>query len=1234
MLRAKYILFFLFNATLLFSQNQTKFCDFTTQENFIVTSKTAHDKLASNSVRKVCKTRNGYILIASYNGISIYDGQKFINFNSGNTPSLKSNAIYDLCIATDSSIWIATQEGITIFKDFRFYKLENLNAVEQYGIQKIVCDQEGTMWIGTSSNGLYYYKNNKLHKQENLASLEKNIISILYKDQTGKIWVGTENGDLFYVKNNKVKTILLPKIANGVFSALQDTEGNYYFGSRNGVYTYKNDAIVLLNQNINYINDIQQDSTGKIWFATNSGLYCYNKKNNRVFDFSKRKQITGQIIQSVFFDDQNIMWISTYRKGLMQIRTSAFYNYPFKKSNINEIPSTILLHNNGTVWVGTDEGNIYELNNSAYKKIKLKSNLHGGRIKTLFQDKWGDTWICTYGGLVHIKGGKETLIGGTTNFPDKTTRNIQQDASGNYWVGTRQSGIYKITRDNKTISHFSTNNGLSSNFVISVCIHKNIVYIATKGGIDIIRDNKITKHYNQDNGLIDNMVFDLYLDDNQVLWAATIKGLSRIENDKISNFNESNSLKINKIFSVVEDNFGYLWLPTIKGLMRIKKAQLNNYVKDSTTHIACAFYDQSDGIYDAQYVGATPMIKSTQGNIYFNTISGISFVDPQILEAQKSRPKIMINSLSTEKKTYYQPQDIILAPGTKYVNISFSYIDYINPNKASFRYKLLPFDNEWVSNKRRKIQYTNLAPNDYEFIIEAVPEQGKSAKIVHKFKFRLKAAFYQTTWFKFTIAISVLLLIYLIVKMRTKALSKNQINLEKEIKERTKEITLQKEEIAQKSEEVLLHQSQIEQAYFNLKMLSDLGREITTHLTLHKISSTVYKHVHDLMDSTIFGIGIYNKHNNNIEFSSSIFKGKPIQNLSILLTEDKNCLISKSYLNNEDILINDAQLELGTKVNSFPKSSSIQAVSSIMILPIVHKNETIGIITAQSYRKNAYSDYQFKMLSSLAVYVGIAVENSKTYKKISEQKDELQKVNEAKDKMFSIIGHDLRGPVGTIKGFLDMIIENPEMTESGQTLTILKTMQQSLGSAYNLLDNLLLWARSQRGKIDFNRTQFNISQPINESINLVNESAKNKNIELIKEINYAGLVMADQVMITTVLRNLISNAIKFTPKNGTIRVRTNLNVIEKEKNTAKQVQISVIDTGIGMTDKMISQILKPSNTYTTLGTDKEQGSGLGINICIDFLKRHKQQLFIENNKDIENPGSNFTFYLPISSRTE
>jgi signal transduction histidine kinase len=187
-------------------------------------------------------------------------------------------------------------------------------------------------------------------------------------------------------------------------------------------------------------------------------------------------------------------------------------------------------------------------------------------------------------------------------------------------------------------------------------------------------------------------------------------------------------------------------------------------------------------------------------------------------------------------------------------------------------------------------------------------------------------------------------------------------------------------------------------------------------------------------------------------------------------------------------------------------------------------------------------------------------------------------------------------------------------------------MQESLGSAYNLLDNLLLWARSQSGKIEFKQNLFPISQPVDESFSLVAGMAKNKDIQLIKKLAYSGKVYADRLMITTVLRNLISNAIKFTPHKGKITVSTSL-VEAVEKNGTFLAEISVSDTGIGISEEIIKRILKGGDIFSTMGTDKEKGSGLGINICIDFLNKHNQKMIIENNKT---GGSTFKFYLPVN----
>ncbi len=1219
MQRAFIILFFLLLNSVLEAQYFSKYCDRGGDNNFVIINPTVKDQLASNSIRKIVKIKEGYIFLASYNGISLYDGESFINFNADNTAGLRSNTIYDFCYAPDSSIWLATQKGISVFKNLQIKQIDGLSILNTKSIQKIICDKEGNIWIGTQSDGLYIYKDNNLQKIKELPELEKNIMSVLYADPLGKIWVGTEMGDLYYFDTQKqvINTVIIPKIANGVFSALYSSKGKYYFGTRNGLYTFENSTFKLLNNNINFINDIVEDNFGGIWFATNSGLYCYDTLNNKFNNFIKQHHINKQIIQSVYFDNDNIIWISTYRKGFIEVRPSAFINYPFKTYGIDEVPSVTLLLNTGKVYVGTDEGNIYNILPDTILKVPLKTSLHSSRIKDIYQDNDGSLWICSYGGLLHVENNKETLYGGTKDFPDMTIRYIVQDDVGNYYVATRQTGVYKLSNKHKVIERYNTSNGLSSNYVLSLKFKNKTLYVSTKGGIDIIKNGKIIKHYNDLNGLADNMVFDLYIDDT-VIWAATIRGLSRIENGRIVNFNKSNGLKLNKIFSVLEDNYGYLWLPTVKGLMRVEKKQLNQFVDDPTTKIRCALYDENDGIYDAEYVGATHLTKSPEGDIYFNTIGGVSKLIPRILVNQHSNPKLLINKLFTEKDTFIISNNVVLKPGTQYVNIAYSYIDFVNSKKASFRHKLIPFEENWVKNTERIVKYTNLPPGDYTFIVEGIPEVGKAKTTSAELKFSIAPAFYQTYWFKLLIIIFFLALIYAAYLVRIRSIKKYQHKLENQIKERTRKI-------AKQNEEILLHQYQVEQAYINLKLLSELGREITTHLKPEEINVAVYKNLSSIMELSIFGIGIYHPGKEEIVFDSYFFKGNKKNKVSISIG-DKQYLISNVFLSEAEIIIHDAQKELSPDKVIFPGSNTLQAVSSIIILPIITKNKTIGVVTAQSYRKNAYSDYHINILRGLSAYVGIAIENAKNYEEINKQKNELQLVNKAKDKMLSIIGHDLRGPVGTIKSFLDVLLENPEMTNTKQLTVILKTMQESLGSAYNLLDNLLLWARSQSGKIDFKQDLFPISQPVEESFSLVAGMAKNKEIELIKNISYSGTVYADRLMITTVLRNLISNAIKFTPHKGKITVSTDL-VESKEKNGNFLAEISVSDTGIGISDEIIKRILKGGDIFSTLGTDKEKGSGLGINICIDFLNKHNQKMIIENNKG---GGSTFRFYLPVN----
>jgi len=241
---------------------------------------------------------------------------------------------------------------------------------------------------------------------------------------------------------------------------------------------------------------------------------------------------------------------------------------------------------------------------------------------------------------------------------------------------------------------------------------------------------------------------------------------------------------------------------------------------------------------------------------------------------------------------------------------------------------------------------------------------------------------------------------------------------------------------------------------------------------------------------------------------------------------------------------------------------------------------------------------------------------------LKESEAQLRELNAAKDKLFSIIAHDLRSPFNHILGFSELLIENVKNYEVAKSEKYLGIINSSAQNTLVLLDNLLNWAKSQAGQVKFNPEKVVLSSIIQEIFELSNSSAKNKNISLNHIPSEEIVVLADPNMIKTVLRNLISNAIKFTNSNGKINVTAlqNDNFIE----------IAVSDDGVGMKDETLKNLFDISTNITTKGTANEKGSGLGLILCKEFVEKHGGKIWVESE---EGKGSIFYFTLPYHTET-
>jgi signal transduction histidine kinase len=239
---------------------------------------------------------------------------------------------------------------------------------------------------------------------------------------------------------------------------------------------------------------------------------------------------------------------------------------------------------------------------------------------------------------------------------------------------------------------------------------------------------------------------------------------------------------------------------------------------------------------------------------------------------------------------------------------------------------------------------------------------------------------------------------------------------------------------------------------------------------------------------------------------------------------------------------------------------------------------------------------------------------------ILSQNQELKKLNAEKDKFFSIIAHDMKSPVNSIKGFSELLIELVEDRDYEKIKEFAGIILLSTNRAISLLTNLLEWSQSQSGRMAFNPEYFELNSVLNEVVLLFNGNAEQKFIKIVNEIDTGVKINADRRMIGSVLRNLISNAIKFTNPGGKITITT---VIEEN-----EIVISVADTGVGIKKERLDKLFSISESYSTQGTQKEKGTGLGLILSKEFVEKHNGKIRAESTVGV---GTVFYVSLPLSA---
>jgi PAS domain S-box-containing protein len=258
------------------------------------------------------------------------------------------------------------------------------------------------------------------------------------------------------------------------------------------------------------------------------------------------------------------------------------------------------------------------------------------------------------------------------------------------------------------------------------------------------------------------------------------------------------------------------------------------------------------------------------------------------------------------------------------------------------------------------------------------------------------------------------------------------------------------------------------------------------------------------------------------------------------------------------------------------------------------------------------------LIKSVVLNVRDISERKKTEKELLENRARLMEANNTKDRFFSIIGHDLKSPFNSIMGFSEILLNKIQKKEYNDLENYAKIIHHSSERAMNLLTNLLEWSRTQTGSIKYNPENFEFVSAVYDVVDLLNDSAIQKSINISTKLPQQINIVADKAMMKTILRNLLTNAIKFTNPGGQITISI--------ENKAKELIVSVTDNGVGIKKEDLNKLFRIDYSHSTVGTNKETGTGLGLLLCKEFIEMHNGTIWAESNKT---NGSIFNFTLPL-----
>ncbi len=1281
--------------------------------------------LVDNWVRVLHMDTAGRMWVGTDGGLDRYDPltKTFSHFLPQESSQRGSGNRHVRALADDGAggLWVASADGLHHFDaaSGRYtswhHDAADAGSLASDQVSSLARDAAGRLWIGTAA-GLDMLAPGAQHFQHYLVAApgdtRGNAVAALQLDHEQTLWVGTmtalEQWRLQGAQPQRrrlgAKEGLRP--GSDITVIYQDAEANVWIGSHaDGMYR---------------------------WLPGEDRLVSYRHQ------FSDNHSVADNQISALYRDRVGTLWVGTWNDGASRVdlgsggfaRVVRQADQPHTLSD-NKVRA-IVADGHGRLWLGSSGGlNLFDPISGEGKVYRHDpanpASLSSDQLTALWREKTGALWIGSSSGVNRLdpaSGAISALSFSHGDAASDTIRNIVGDRNGILWIATR-GGLHRLDPKTMAVQTYvhdpSDSNSLSDNVVRPILEdRRGNLWIGTFNGLDLLdRKSGKFRHYRRDPGDPSSISHDevhyLYEDPHGAIWVGTAAGLNKMEigsdgSIRFRRYLHKDGIADDAIASILQDDAGDLWLSTNSGLSRLN---VNTGLVRN--------YSGADGTIEGAYFDGSAL-RTPDGTLYFGGFNGITAFAPADVHENGVAPTVAITDFQIFNKSLKPGQgehpDVLkvaieytsaltLLEQDSVFSLEFAALHYAAPQRNRFAYQLQGFDEDWVvtDSSKRFATYTNLDPGKYLFKVKASNKDGVWNEHAATLEITILPPFWKTWWFRLLLAGLLLGAAYAVYRARIRGLRLQRLRLEQLVGSRTAEIEQKNQLLLQRKRELELRQLEaesqraeaeqrrvdaerqkeeverqkenVEQVHRNISVLSELGREMSATLDVETSMRILYRHVKNLMDAQMFGIGFVHEEECMIEFPFALEGGMRTLPYRRRL-DDVNQLAVWCVRNGREIFIND----FFNEYRSFMDDSGLDKLApspredgtpgaipqSMLYVPLFIDEKVVGVLCVQSVAKHAYQRVHLDMLQTLASHAAAGLENARAFRQLEEamqalrntqaqlllqekqvrlHTDELALANRAlqenderlrlakqkaedatrqKSEFLANMSHEMRTPLAGVIGMLGFALRDPQMQET--TREQILRGQANAQSLLSIINDLLDFSKIEAGKLTIENIDFALASAVENVVSLFEEQAAAHSVGFSLEFG-DGLpqyVVGDPTRLRQVLVNLVGNAFKFTQR-GMVGMRVE-RVGDGNRPGIHLIRFTVSDTGIGIPVEAMPRLFQKFEQADATTTRRYGGTGLGLAICRQLVELMGGEINVSSQSGV---GSTFWFELPLAN---